>query len=475
MKDIENNYVISRYSGIRGEYTGTTSTNTPYDTLKKFKASDAGASDSYGGAVEIRGNTAVVSAHGWDDPLAEGGFGSAGAIYCYIKTGTSWVPRTEHILTSSVRQNNSKIGTAGNDAETSYRFNALTVHGERVVAGVPEWYNGSIYPGQIVIWEKSGDIWVESHVTASTSVANDWYGLSVSTYGDHIAVGAPYHDGKNTNAGKVYILSSGSAGWVEETTLEPEYGAGIYDEYGAYFGISLHMNSDLLAVGVPGKDKTHVYRSGSLGWVEEEILTHPSSSTGDKYGSNVAIDGQVLVVGCPYEDAAGANAGAAFVYTSSSATGWDFAQGILHTAADGVSNVEGSRLGSSVDVDSGNIIVGAPYYDALSGAYAETDGVAYLYISGSTGWLRSKTFSPDDPQSAVNPGLGTGVSISGDTLMVGSYNEDGEEASSGVAYVYEPAAVTTIVDAEPTYAKGAMSTFNIRKQSSDQYLKTTLK
>jgi hypothetical protein len=473
MKDIENNYVISRYSGIRGEYTGTTITNTPYDTKKRFKASDADGDDHFGGAVQVRGNVAVVSAHDWDDPLAEAGFGSAGAIYCYIKTGTSWTPRTEHILTSSVRQNNSKIGTAVNDAEPAYRFNALAVYGERVVAGVPEWHNGSIYCGQIVIWEKSGDIWIENHVTASTSVANDWYGMSVSTDGDLIAVGSPYNDGKNTNAGKVHILGSGSSGWVEHATLEPEYGAGIYDEYGAYFGMSVNLKGDLLAVGAPGKDKTHVYRSGSLGWAEETILTHPSSSTGKKYGSKVVIDGDILVVGCAHDSAEGSSAGAAFIYTSSSADEeWTFVQGLTPYASDGSAAVATCRFGSGVAIDGTNIMVGAPWFnDSISNG--DYDGRAYLYTSGALGWDRDKTFAPDD--NRVGPYMGTNVSISGDYLFIGAYAEDGTENTSGIAYMYEPTAVTTIVDAEPTYAKGAMSTFNIRKQSSDQYLKTTLK
>ena len=476
MADIKNDYIVSRYESLKDEYSGTTTTTTPYTTQRKLKASDASPSDYYGAAVEIRGTVAVASAHGWD----ESGYSEMGAVYYYKNSNDSWASsdRTEYILTSSVHQSSpaGRIGTAASEGTTPYRYNALSVHESRIVAGWPGWYNGSIYSGQIIIWEHIGvDKWAESHIAASTPVASDSYGLSVSTYGSHIAVGAPYHDGKNTNAGKVYILSSGSAGWSEEGTLEPEFGSGASDELSAYFGVSLHMNSDLLAVGAPGKDKVSVYRSGSLGWTEEAILTHPSSSSGNKYGSNVAIDGSVLVVGCPDEDTAGTNAGAAFVYTSSSATGWDFVQGILHTVADGVSNVEGSKLGSSVDVDSGNIIVGAPYYDALSGTYAGMDGVAYLYTSGSIGWSRSKTIGPDDQGGHYDPNLGTGVSVSGNVLMVGSLNEDGGESSSGVAYIYEASTTQSTAETEPNFARGAHSTFNIRKQSSAQYLKTSLK
>jgi hypothetical protein len=474
MADIKNDYVISRYDSLKDEYSGTTTATTPYATQRKKKASDAAASDYYGAAVEIRGNVAVISAHGWDEP----GYQNMGAIYYHVKSGNSWGDSTEYVLTSSVYQSSpaGNIGTAAGESDTSYRYNALSVYEERIVAGWESWYNGSIYSGQIIVFEHlGGDKWVESHITASTPAANDSYGLSVSTYGNHIAVGAPYNDGKSTNAGKVYILSSGSAGWFEEATLEPEFGSGFYDEQSAYFGVSLHMNSDLLAVGAPGKDKVSVYRSGSLGWVEEEVLTHPSSSSGNRYGSNVAIDGQVLVVGCPNEDTAGTDAGAAFIYTSSSASGWDFVQGILHTTADGVSNVEGSKLGAAVDVDSGNIVIGAPYYDALSGTYAGMDGVAYLYTSGSGGWSRAKTVTPDDQGGHFDPNLGTGVSISGDTLMVGSLNEDGGAVSSGTAYIYEASTTSTIVDTEPNFARGAHSTFNIRKQSRSQYLKTSLK
>ena len=312
---------------------------------------------------------------------------------------------------------------------------------------------------------------METNVAAASAAA-DYYGQAVSTYGAHIAVGAYGDDGKNTNAGKVHMLTSGSSGWAVASTLEPEYGDGANDEYSAHFGASVNLSGDLLAVGAPGKDKANVYRLVGSTWTLEDIVTHPSSSTGVKFGSQVAINGSVLVVGCPRDSTIASWAGAAFIYTSSSIGGWEFAQGLTHTAAEETQAIE-AKFGSSVAVDETNIIIGSPNFDGAANVtgHPGMDGVAYLYVSGALDWTRSRAYTPEDQDSGYTPAMGTGVSISGGTLMIGSRHED----PGGLVYMYEPTSTTTVVSTEPISARGGIATFNLRKQSTSQHLKTTLK
>jgi hypothetical protein len=86
---------------------------------------------------------------------------------------------------------------------------------------------------------------------------------------------------------------------------------------------------------------------------QQQKLLASDAQAGDEFGCAVAIDGDAIVVGARTEDAGGADAGAAYVYTRAAGV-WTEQQKLLASDAQA-----GDRFGCSVGIDGDTIVVGA--------------------------------------------------------------------------------------------------------------------
>jgi len=133
------------------------------------------------------------------------------------------------------------------------------------------------------------------------------------------------------------------------------------------FGSSVAISGDRLAVGAPfdhtGPDNTDgavsVYVRGNSGWTLQQKLYHNNRWSNDTFGTAVAISGDTLVVGAPNGDIGGGpntssdtNEGHALVYRRSNGK-WEQQQ-LLH-ATDGQAN---DLFGSYVAISGDTIVVG---------------------------------------------------------------------------------------------------------------------
>ncbi|MDH5543241.1 MAG: Ig-like domain-containing protein [Nitrospinota bacterium] len=153
--------------------------------------------------------------------------------------------------------------------------------------------------------------------------------------------------------------------------------------------------------------------------------TDPQASDG--FGEAVAISGDYMIVGAPYEDAGGADAGAAYIYKRDATyNSWGRATKIV--ASDPAA---GDNFGKSVAISGSYAIVGA------SGKNS-SQGVAYVYklITPATNTWSAGTKILSGGGSA-NGLFGKSVSISGLFAIVGAPQEDpGAVGDAGAAYVF---------------------------------------
>ncbi len=97
-------------------------------------------------------------------------------------------------------------------------------------------------------------------------------------------------------------------------------------------------------------------------------------------------------------------------------------------ASDGINN---DKFGYSVSVSGDTAVVGAP--DASQSGTDSGSAYVYRYIDGQ--WIEETELIPSD--GGAYDEFGLSVAISGDTVIVGDYQEDGvAEPSSGSAYVF---------------------------------------
>lgn len=206
------------------------------------------------------------------------------------------------------------------------------------------------------------------------------------------------------------------------------------------FGWSVDLDGDDLIAGT-NIISSHDYRSGKAfmharnaggtdAWGEVEKIEAVNGEYFDMYGYSVAVDGDIAVVGAPWEDQAEEDAGSAYVYARNQ--GGSGSWGLLKklTASDAGS---GDGFGHAVAIDGDVIIVGAAYSSSVTWA----GGVAYVYVrdqGGADNWGEAARIVPGDlPEAAY---FGFSVSLHGDLAVIGSLYDIGPGNRCGAAYVF---------------------------------------
>jgi hypothetical protein len=180
---------------------------------QKLTASDAAASDFFGGAVGISGDTVAVGAM-----LHDGSAGSnAGAAYVFGRSLDAWSERQK--LTASDPSAWAQLG------------NALSLAGETLVVGaladrpVPGGAAGSAY-----VYVREGTSWTEqAKLRASGGAGGDDFGVSVSLAGDTALIGNSLDDTVDgTDAGSASVRVRAGSSWSEQQLLPPAVPTGLY-------------------------------------------------------------------------------------------------------------------------------------------------------------------------------------------------------------------------------------------------------
>ena len=389
----------------------------------KLLASDAAAEDYFGYSVAISGDTVVVGAYGKAS--------NAGAAYVFARNqggADKWSQVTKRVASDPV---------AGD------RFGAsVAISGDTLVVGAPAKASDA---GAAYVFARNwggGDAWGQvARLVASDAAAGDEFGASVAISGDTLAVGTP---AKASEAGVVYAFARNLGGadrWGQLGTLTafedepPEYSSGVSArsqgiQAGARFGQSVAMDGDLLAAGAPGEDVQEsdagaAYGFGAKGtWQEVAIPRASDAAADDTFGASVALSGDTLVAGAPGEDSGGSGAGAAYIFARNVDGADAWGQVTRLVASDPVAN---DAFGASVAMDSDTLVVGAR-------GKASNAGAAYVFArnrGGPDAWGQVIELAPSD--LAAGDSFGNSVSISGDTLVVGAYNQG---AQAGAAYVF---------------------------------------
>ncbi|MFO7683899.1 MAG: Calx-beta domain-containing protein [Chloroflexota bacterium] len=269
----------------------------------------------------------------------------------------------------------------------------------------------------------TGTVWLEmGMVKASDGAAGDYYGQSVAIDGTTAVVGAMNEDDKGIDAGAAYILTRIGHNWVEDTKFLASDGAA-----GDSFGYSVGVNGDTVVIGARADDDrgvnagaVYVYMHGSGGWTETKL--HASDGAADDlFGTDVAIDGDYLVIGAPNDDDYGSYSGSAYVFK------WDgntWVQQAKLTVNDVGSN---GHLGINVDIEGNRILVAAFGHDNLTGA-------VYTFLRNGDSWVQEAKLQASDGEAGDH--FGHSVAISGDTAVIGAYRDDAPANDSGSAYIF---------------------------------------
>jgi len=226
----------------------------------------------------------------------------------------------------------------------------------------------------------------------------------------------------------------------------------------AYFGYEVDISGDAIVVGAVGDSwggalihagAGYVFRRDGTGWTEEAKLTADDAAEDDGFGYSVAISGDTVVVGVPYDNDAGYASGSAYVFRR---TGSNWTQEAKLTAGDAV---RADYFGIQVAISDDKIVVGAKGRDeACPGDEYCDSGSAYVFRRSGGSWTEEQELTASD--AARGNYFGGSVAISGDTIVIGSPRWFGTASSHQSAYVFRYNGTNWIEEAKLTASDAAL-------------------
>jgi hypothetical protein len=325
---------------------------------------------------------------------------------------------------------------------------AVAIDGDTMIVGADRDDVGAIVDqGSASIYRWTGSGWVfEATLTATGGAAGDQFGYSVAISGDTAIVGAAVDDvGANNNQGSAYVFTRSGTTWTQQAQLIAVDGA-----FNDRFGISVALSGNTAIVGAygdnNGQGSAYVFTRSGTTWTQQAQLTAAGGANGDQFGVSVTLSGDTAIVGAYFDDVgANSNQGSAYVFTR---TGTIWAQQAQLTAAGGAVN---DLFGISVAISGDTALVGA-YVDDVG---ANTDqGSAYVFTRSGTTWTQQAQLNAAG--GAATDRFGFSVAISGDTAVVGAYNDDvGANTDQGSGYVFTRSGSTWTQQAQFTATDGA--------------------
>lgn len=341
---------------------------------------------------------------------------------------------------------------------------------------------GAVY---IFVRDAFGGWSQQAYLKASNTEAEDYFGISVAVSGDTVVIGAYGEDsdatgvnGNQTNnnafqAGAAYIFVRNGSTWTQQAYLKASNARQVHR-----FGQAVSVSGDTVVVGAyledsnstgvnsnqsdtnaPASGAAYVFVRTGTNWSQQAYLKASNTGINDSFGSSAAVSGDTVVVGAFGEssNATGVNgnpnnnsapaAGAAYVFTRSG-TSWT-QQAYLKA-----SNAEADDLFGSVAVSGDTVVVGAALESSDARGVngdpnnnnAFRSGAAYVFARSGTTWSQQAYLKASNTEA--NDGFGSSVSISSDTVVIGSRREssnatgvngdpnNNSAGNSGAAYAF---------------------------------------
>ena len=437
-----------------------------------LKASNTGASDFFGASVAISGNTVVVGAYG-EDSAATGVNGNqannsaidSGAAYVFVRSGSTWTQQA--------------YLKASNTGASDFFGASVAISGDTVVVGAydedsaatgvngNQANNTAIDSGAAYVFVRSGTTWTQqAYLKASNTGVSDLFGNSVAISGDTLVIGAYTEDsaatGVNGNqadnsafaSGAAYVFVRSGSTWSQQAYLKAS-NTGPNDLFGASVAISGNtvvvgaFGEDSAATGVNGDQTSNsatdsgaayvFVRSGST-WTQQAYLKASNTGASDFFGISTAISGNTIVVGAYGEDSAatGVNGNQASNSAIDSGAAYVFVRsGSTWTqqAYLKASNTGASDFfGGAVAISGDTVVVGAFDEDSAANNAADS-GAAYVFARSGTIWTQQAYLKASNAGASDSFVI---AAISGDTVVIGAYGEDsaatgvnGNQASNG--------------------------------------------
>lgn len=367
-----------------------------------FAPSDGVDGDSFGSSIARQGGTVLIGAPSADDSAGS----NSGGVYVLDALTGPILERTK-ISGNNLSDSNTGFGKVVAIDDTTVAIGART---DADTGAVYVFYQDQGGPGN---W---GQI---ARLVGGDSLNGDEFGFDLDLDGDLLAVSALTDlEGSfpNTTLGSVYIFERDFGGVADSWGQVKKV---VYSDttLGGLFGQSVSISNDTMVVSrksdsslATSHGSAYVYQQdfgGTDNWGEVKKLLSSDFNDFDNLGESVAIDGDTIAIGAPYEDQLN-DTGAVYVFyrNQGGTDNWGEVKRIL--PSDGAIN---DFFGFDLAIKGDELLVGAPGNGA---------GSAYIYQRNSGGtdaWGEIAILESHLVASAGS--FGSAVDLDADLAIVG--------------------------------------------------------
>lgn len=293
-------------------------------------ALDGAKYDSFGAAVGLFGDTAVIK--------------STRGLYVFVRSGATWSQQGPVITgpdgnpfgpAIAVGEDTFIVGatTVNNFQGVAYVFTRAggtwSQQGPALVAsdGAPSSFFGCSVAlsgdtaligargvgghGAAYAFVRSGGVWAQQGpaLTGSDTAASDQFGDAVAVSGDTALVGASNKTiGNVAQLGAAYVFVRNGTTWAQQgNRLVDPNGVPPQGNQGDFFGRTLALSGDHAVIGARAmtagtQGTAHIFVRSSGVWAPEgTVLASPNGLLGDFFSEGLGISGKTVLVGA-YED-----------------------------------------------------------------------------------------------------------------------------------------------------------------------------
>jgi|GEM_PF-4311367 len=269
-------------------------------------------------------------------------------------------------------------------------------------------------------------------LTGSDTDAGDQFGAAVAVDGNYAVVGArtaEFSSGFPTETGTAFIFKKDEGGadnWGEVDRLAGAFTAG------SNFGNAVAIEGDIVAIGALGTSvggQVNVYENdGADNFLAVgAAIPNPTSVAGSRFGTSVALLGDLLFVGADSANSANGFSGEVYVFdrNNGGANNW----GLIQTITPPVNGQ--IRFGDNIDANGPYLIISA---DRETHSGVTWAGAAYLYDNSSGSYSVNTKFTRSSPQ--LRDFFGADVGINDGRAIIGMPSTNGEANEDGGAFIY---------------------------------------
>ena len=311
---------------------GNTWNLSPVAKLKAFDSDGIYTGDKFGESVSIHGDTIVIGAR-FDD---ENGGNLAGAAYVFTRNGNQW-NLTPDVKLVAVDQGGSYF---------NYQFgNSVSIYGNSIIVGAYfDQEDGVGNVGAAYVFNRINSVWNANPAAklvpekVDGQFVTSLFGESVAIKNNRLIVSARNDLEDGISNGAVFIYTNSGSNWTQQAKLNLNTSVGSPFE-----GVDIDGSTAIVSSYDDGDETAVVklFTEAANVWTQRAKLVASDSdgmTSGDAFGRSVVLDGNMVLVGAPFDDDVGNNYGASYYYN------------IIDTDGDGLLDSIEALLGTLNDV-----------------------------------------------------------------------------------------------------------------------------